>query len=98
MFPGKTYHPVKDRKGIAQSTIGLLCYNVQSIVICFNSFGFCNLGKVIFNVSNTDPSEIENLASGEDGRYYFMFFSSRQNENSMSGWLLEGFQKGIESC
>src|SRR4051812_37676114 len=69
---------------------------MQRIIFKRYTLTFCNIGKMLFRVFDSDPFEIKNLATRQYGRNDLVFFGRSQNKNGVFRWFLKRFQKSIE--
>ena len=94
---GKADQLVEDGEGVAHGAIGFLGDDVQRVFFGGDPFHLGDMGQVAGDVFHGDPSEIEDLATGEDGGKDLVFFGGGQDELGVGGRLFQRFQEGVES-
>ena len=69
---------------------------MQGIWFGLNAFFTGNSLQMLHHIVDPDPIEIENLATGKDGRDNLVTFGSGQDENGVAWRFFQRFQEGIE--
>ena len=87
----KAYQLIKNREGIAHSTICFLCNDVQGVFSGLDLLLTGNKLKMCRNIIDCYSTEVEDLATGENGRDYLMFFCCCQDEFSICRRLFKCF-------
>ena len=88
---------VEDGERIAHTAVGLLCDNSQSLFFILDAFLLSDGLQMVDRVADGHPFEIVDLTAAEDGRQDLMLLGRSEDEDDVCGWLLQRFQKGVES-
>ena len=98
VFARETDHLVENGECVAQGAIGFLGDDVERFGFGGDAFARGNESEMFRNILNGDALEVENLATGKNGRNDFVFFGRGQNEFGIRWRLFQSLQEGVESC
>ena len=88
---------VKHGQCIPESTIGLLSDQFEGFAFGRDALFSSYMRQMIGYSPRLDTIKIKNLATRQDRGQYLVLFGCGQDENGVSGWFFQGFEKGIES-
>ena len=87
---------VEYREGVPHRPVCLMGYDMQGFIVDLYVFLLGYMPEVLYNVLNGNPVEVVCLASGQDGRQYFMLFCRCEYENGVCGRFLECLEESVE--
>ena len=87
---------IEHRQRIAHTAIGLMSNEVESLVVGLNTLLRGDVAQILNAIFHLYAVEVVYLATRQDGGYNLMLLGRRKDEYSVTRWLLQRFEKGVE--
>ena len=88
---------VEHRQRIAHTSVGLLGYEVERLLVELHALLLGDVFKVTHRVLDADAVEVIDLTARENGGYDFVLLGCGEDEDGVARGLLQRLEEGVES-
>ena len=92
----ETHHLVEDGQRIAHTSVCLLGYEVERLLIHRVALLFSHMTQMIHRVLDGHPGKVIDLAAGKDGGKNLVLLGGGHDKDDIGRGFLQGLEEGIE--